>query len=101
MSAKAPGLEKYIPTRLEWLALQLNDLFQRDDVTQDKFSIYYAPGIDGESIRVQVSYFDDVDKEIMDMWISRSKSSVLTMAEFYGWSSWIKVEVIVEALNRL
>lgn len=99
MSAKAPGLEKYIPTRLEWLALQLNDLFQRDDITQDKFSIYYAPGIDGESIRVQVNYFDDVDKEIMDMWISRSKTSALKMAELYGWSSWIKVEVDIEALK--
>ena len=99
MSAKAPGLEKYVPTRLEWLALQLNDLFRRDEIAQDKFSIYYAPGIDGESIRVRVNYFDDVDKEIMNEWISRSKASVLTMAELYGWSSWIKVEVDVEALK--
>ena len=99
MSAKAPGLEKYIPTRLEWLALQLNDLFQRDDVAQDKFSNYYAPGIDGESIHVRVSYFDGVDKEIMNEWINRSKASVLTMAKLYGWSSWVKVEVDVEAIK--
>ena len=99
MAEKAPGLEKYTPTRLEWLALQLNDLFRRDDVAQDRFSIYYTPGIDGESIRVQVIYFDNVDKEIMDMWISRSKTYALKMAEFYGWSSWIKVEVDIEALK--
>ena len=99
MSEKAAGLEKYIPTRLEWLALQLNDLFRRDDIVQDRFSIYYAPGIDGESIHVRVNYFDDVDKEIMNEWINRSKISVLTMAKLYGWSSWIKVEVDVEAVK--
>ncbi len=99
MSEKAPGLERYIPNRLEWLALQLNDLFQRDDIVQDKFSGYYFPGIDGESICLRVSHFDDVDKEIMDEWISRSKTYVLAMAEFYGWSSWIKVEVVVEAIK--
>lgn len=99
MTEQAPGLEKYVPTRLEWLALQLNDLFRRDDVIQDRFMIYYRPGIDGESICVQVIYLDDADEKIMDMWISRSKAYALEMAELYGWSSWIKVEVDVKALK--
>ena len=99
MTEKGPGFEKYAPNRLEWLALQLNALFQRDDATQDRFSIYYLPGVDGESIHVQVNHFDDVDKEVMNMWIRRSKDSVLTMAEIYGWSSWIKVEADIEALK--
>ena len=99
MSKKAPGFEQYIPTRLEWFALQLNALFRRDNITQDKFSIYYAPGINGESIHMRVNYFHDVDKAIMDEWIKTSKAAVLTMIENYGWSSWIKVEVDVEAIK--
>ena len=99
MSEKAPGLEKYIPTRLEWLALQLNSLFRRDEIAQDRFSIYYTPGIDGESIYMRVNYFDDVDKKFMDEWIRTSKTALLTTIKNYGWSSWIKVEVVVEGIK--
>ena len=49
MSEKAQGLHIYTPTRLEWLAVMLNTLFQYDTLSSDGFALYYIGLNDGRN----------------------------------------------------
>ena len=93
MSEGKQGYEKYIPTRLEWLVLRLNAGFRLDDLKQDRFSIFYVEGEDGETIQISVRYYDDVDGEFMRRWIEQAREAVLRLARRHGWDSWIKIDV--------
>ena len=89
MLENAPGLEKYTPTRLDWLLVLLNARFQ----IEHPFRLYFKTGDDGKSICIMVSYSGDVDKRIVDEWIHRAKDVVLEVAASYGWDSWLEVKV--------
>ena len=89
MLENAPGLEKYTPTRLDWLLVLLNARFQ----IEHPFRLYFKIGDDGRSICVVVSHSADVDKKLMDEWIRRATDVVLDVAAGYGWDSWLEVKV--------
>ena len=56
MLEKAQGLQICTPTRLEWLAVMLNALFQYDLLSSDGFALYYLGLKDGETIRIVVRH---------------------------------------------
>lgn len=99
MSEKAQGLHIYTPTRLEWLAVMLNTLFQHDSLSSDGFALYYIGLNDGETIRIVVRYNANVDESLMDQKIRVAKEAISRYAKVYGWESWIKSEVDVEELK--
>ncbi|MDE0086200.1 MAG: hypothetical protein OXU23_10840 [Candidatus Poribacteria bacterium] len=91
MSDKAPGLEKYTPTRLDWLTVMLNAQFSYDNVVSDRFTLSYLPGVDGKSLSVIVKHFADADKERMEERIDLAKKAVSAVSEMYNWDSWLEV----------
>ncbi len=93
MAEKIPGFEKYTPNRLEWLVLQLNSIFQQNNIRQDRFMLYYQPGSDGKSINMVVTHYADADRAYMDSTINISRKAVSTVAKDYGWESWVDVEI--------
>ena len=93
MSEETQGLERYTPTRLEWMSTLLNILFQKDNIEEDRFTVYYAPGSKGNSIRILVNSFSGVDKEKRDESIESAKKFVEAVASDYGWDSWVEVEI--------
>ena len=99
MSEKAPGLHIYTPTRLEWLAVMLNTLFQYDDLSSDGFALYYIGLNDGETIRIVVRHNANVNENLMDQKIRVAKEAISRYAKVYGWESWIKTEVDIEELK--
>lgn len=98
MSVKAPGLEKYTPTRLDWLTVMLNAQFRYDNAISDRFSLSYLPGQDGKTVYVIVKHFADANKKRMDERIDLAKKAVSAVSELYEWDSWLEVKVDVEEL---
>ena len=98
MSEKAQGLHIYTPTRLEWLAVTLNTLFQHDNLSSDGFTLYYIGLNDGETIRIVVRYNANASESFLDQKIQVAKEAISSCAKVYGWESWIKTEVDIEEL---
>ena len=99
MSEKAQGLHIYTPTRLEWLAVVLNTLFQYDNLSSDGFALYYMGLNDGETIRIVVRYNADVNKNVMDQKIRVAREAISRYAKLYGWESWLRTEEDIEELK--
>lgn len=89
MLDNSPGLEKFTPTRLDWLLVLLNARFQ----IEHPFRVYFKTGDDGRSIYVVASHSADVDKKLLEEWIHKAKDIVLDVAASYGWDSWLEVKV--------
>ena len=100
MSEKPQGLHIYTPTRLEWLAVMLNTLFQDVNLSSDRFMLYYRGLKDGETIQIVVRYYANVNREFMEGHIKVGKEAISRYAKSYGWESWLKTEVDIEELNQ-
>ena len=98
MSEKAQGLEKYTPTRLDWLSVTLNSLFQR--INMPGFDSFYVVGDDGKSIILAVRFDANLNKKVVDQLINRAKEAVFMIAKIYGWDSWIEVKTDITEVNR-
>ncbi len=84
----SPGFEKYIPTRLEWLAYQLNTFAPYLDVDSGtKISKVYVPSGDGKTIILIIRYSKDIDKVDLEKFEDRAKRTVTEFAETYNWQS--------------
>ena len=91
MSKKAPGLEKYTPTRLEWLANMLNTLFPYNHLREQDSDLFYMASRDGKSIIVIFRYSPRLPKEIIDEVTDHAKKTVMRLARLYDWDSWVEV----------
>ena len=100
MSEKPQGLHIYTPTRLEWLAVMLNTLFQYDNLSSDRFMLYYKGLKDGETIQIVVRYYANVNRELMEGRIKVGEEAISRYAKNYGWESWLKTEVDIEKLDQ-
>ena len=98
MSEKTQGLEKYTPTRLDWLSVMLNSLFQRINIPG--FDSFYVAGDDGKSIILAVRYDANLEKKVVDQLINRAKESVFVIAKSYGWDSWLEVKTDITEVNE-
>lgn len=85
----------YIPTRLEWLALQANSMLRRNAWAEHGYLIHFAPGPRGsDTVKVVVTYHTQrADQKRMDAEVGVAQQAVQISAENLGWSSWLKVEV--------
>lgn len=84
------GNKPYVPTRLEWLATQLN--IKGGHRWDGKYVIDFG-ALRNDSILIRVCYNpaavkkDDLKKHVDD-----AKSRVRVMAMVYGWEKWVAVE---------
>lgn len=98
MSEEAQGLEKYTPTRLQWLVVELNSLFQRMDFPG--FNSFFIASEDGKSIIFAVRYDARLEKEVVDKLIDRSKDLILEVAKGHGWDSWVEVKTDITVIGQ-
>ena len=92
MSEKAPGLEKYTPTRLEWLAIQLNATVPVR-LEHTNLGPLFLPGRDGKTLLMLVNSESNLDQERLDSLMNNIESLVTSFVENYEWDSWLKFEV--------
>src|SRR6516164_4915680 len=87
-----PGMTPYTPTRLEWLALDLEASYHQDFGRDSDYSLHYLPK-PPNTILVFVHYKSETSAEAVDKAIDTAKQLVNQDASAHRWSSWVKVEV--------
>ena len=93
MSEKAPGLEEYSPSRLEWFAVLLNSFMQFID---PQIETVFIPENDGKTILLHMRYGKDINAHVLEKHTERTKTYAQDMAKRYGWDSWIEINVSQE-----
>jgi hypothetical protein len=88
-----PGMIAYTPTRVEWLALQLEADYRDENFENvGQYSIGFAPKFPN-TIMILVNYTGAASAANVDTAIDVARILVKKEASNYGWSDWVKVEV--------
>lgn len=90
-NAQYEGTKPYTPTRLEWIAVELNSGFRTDLTPESGFSLTFVPLHNQNTILIYVRYLPTVNREIMNSAISTARELIDIKADYYGWRSWLKV----------
>lgn len=93
-----PGLQPYIPTRIEWLALVSNDQLKQDATVDMPFSLSVV-ATDHETLLIFVRYQPNVDREPMNKMIETARDVIMITAKGYGWEKWVKIKERVEMVK--
>ncbi len=87
-----PGMVPYTPTRIEWLALELEASYREDIGSDNDYSVHYLAK-PPNTVIIFVHYTGKTSAAIVDRGIDTAKQLVKQDASSHGWSSWVKVEV--------
>ena len=82
----------YTPTRLEWLALDLEASYHEDFGPDSNYSLHYLPK-PPNTVLIFVHYKSETSAETVNHAIDAAKEVVNQDASSHGWRSWVKVEV--------
>ncbi|MDO8207789.1 MAG: hypothetical protein Q7T38_08220 [Gallionella sp.] len=93
-----PGLQPYVPNRIEWLALVLNSQLRQDATVDSPFSLSVV-NTDHETILIFVCYQPNVDREILNMAVETAREVTQITAKSYGWVKWVKVKERIEMVK--
>lgn len=88
-----PGVEKYIPSRLEWLAVVLNSFYKAGNMSSNNFKLSYSPSDDQKTIQVNITYRANLDKHKLEEIRSVGRDAVIETAKVYGWDNWVEVKI--------
>ena len=100
MSEKAPGLEEYTPTRLDWLEIKLNSLLGGRSLKRDGIDLFFLVAEDGKSIELTVRHYADMDEDGITDIINTVENFVLQIAKDYKWDSWIELKKEIVKVDR-
>jgi len=87
-----PGMMPYTPTRLEWLAVDLEASYHQDFGRDSNYSLHYLPK-PPNTVLIYVHYTNETGAGALDTAIEAAKQQVNQDASSHGWSSWMKIEV--------
>jgi hypothetical protein len=96
--AMSEGEKPYSPTRLEWLAVNMEAQMRIDLSDRDGFSLDFAAPPGQNTILIYVRYLPRVEREIMNARIETAKQVIAIAAKARGWS-WLKVQEDVKMQN--
>lgn len=92
------GMKPYIPTRLEWLPLELNANYMQDINELEGYMLGFVALDTENTILIVVSYTKQTNRELMNIGIDHARKLVEKEARSRGWDSWLKIR---EELNLL
>ena len=87
-----PGMLPYTPTRLEWLAVDLEASYHQDFSRDSDISLHYLPK-PPNTVLVILHYTSQTSPETVDRAINTAKELVTADASSHGWSSWVNIEI--------
>jgi Domain of unknown function (DUF4190) len=96
------GAKPYSPSRLEWLAVQLNASHRVRLNDEDKYELYFIPLDPLNTIQVIVGYRSDMsyqERQLMDREIAAAKKTLNNEIAIHGWDSWVIVKEEREIYN--
>ena len=86
-----PGLMPYTPTRIEWLALDLEASYHQDFGHDSGVSLHYLAK-PPNTVLVFIHYTSEASAEAVDNAIETAKQLVKQDGASHNWS-WVKIEV--------
>jgi hypothetical protein len=90
---QSPLMEPYTPTRLEWLALDLESRFKTQLEGGAGISSLDFTAVAPDTVLVTILYTNDASVAVVDTVIEQAKSFVNEDAVSYGWSKWVRIRV--------
>lgn len=90
------GSERFVPTRLEWPALELNSTGRRSQAHGHRFSLMYVPLHGKDAIAIYVGHEVDVHHALMTKAIEHAREMVIETAKTHGWDEWVNIIEIVQ-----
>jgi hypothetical protein len=95
------GSKPYTPTRLEWLAVEMNSVM-RVSLLEKDYSLDFLPNDKEDTILIYVRYLPSVNREAVNMQIDTARKMIEIYAKSHRWSSWLKIQedVKMTTLNK-
>ena len=87
------GLEKYTPSRLEWLVVMVNTRFQIGNLAVNGFKLSFSPGFDERTINVDITYAGEIDVKTLEELKEIGREAVELIGGEYGWLDWVEVNI--------
>ncbi len=97
---KLEGWKPYTPTRLEWLAVDLNATRGVRLTLEEGFAVRFDPIEKEDCILISVLHFPTVNRKAMNTEIEWSRKIILTTAKRYGWDKWLKIKEDIQMVNK-
>ena len=94
------GALPYTPSRLEWLAVELNAGGRVDLSEASGFSLDYVPIESENAIVIFVRYLPAVNREAMNIAIDNARSIVTLKTKARHWGSWLRVKENIEIAGK-
>ena len=90
------GLKRYAPTRMQWLALELErrNLFTLDQMESIGFYVSYTDF--GGRLNARLTYRYKLEYKKVKEAIEAVRANISIIAKEYGWDSWVRVQLTVD-----
>ncbi len=98
VQAQNPGLEPYIPSRIEWLTLLLNSQLRHTMTTEYPYNLEII-NTNQETLLIFVVYGPNMDRRIMNNAIDTAREVIQITVKNYGWDNWVKIKEQIEMIN--
>jgi hypothetical protein len=94
------GMKQYIPTRLEWLAMELNANYRTDLNDPSGYTLSFIPLEAENTILIYVGHTKQTHREAMNIAIDSARNLIEKNARSRGWNAWLKVREKIELIER-
>ena len=101
LSEMSEGSRLYIPSRLDWLAVEINSAYAvvlSRQFTKGTISGSVIPFPYKNTLRIAITYAGPLEKKANEL-VEFIKERVRRHAEYRGWASWIKIEVKIQKIQ--
>ena len=90
------GVKPYIPTRLEWLAVELNAYYRTDDLGGLGYTITFISNEKEDTILLYVHYMRSANREAMNLAVDSARKVFNITVQSKGWDDWVRLKERVE-----
>jgi len=88
----SPGLERYIPTRMEWLALHLQSYYSFS-MNEYGCKISFINAVnESDTLIIYCRYLPTADREKLNALIEGRKLVAQIAIKHYGWEDWVQIK---------
>lgn len=94
------GKQPYTPSRLEWLAVELNVNMRISFLGGNHHSLDLVPIEAEDAILIYVRYSPNVNREEMNKNIDTARKVIQLRAKKHGWDGWVKIKEDIEMVEN-
>lgn len=91
-AADSAGMEPYTPSRLQWLAMDLEASYRLEYSEAVGYAVDYI-AIAPDTIVVEVDYSAKTSAKLIDNAVDHAAQLAKRSASRYGWADWVKVKI--------